>query len=375
MGWIKKGILIAAVVVVLIVAGIGLYVKDLISGPDAAVLMQAAGVVELNRGGTWTPASAGTSLSQGDAIRTQSGQAELVFYGANILRLSDNSEARIIKLDSDDLQVEHPAGNAWHRVVPKLPDSRLERVVKGLAGYSVKLPDAVATVRGTSFATRPGSAGKPTQIHGVTGKVLAAAHGKESLLSGQTASVLPDGLDVGALVQDDWIQQNIMKDAEFDKNLLAELKQKYALIINYVKQNYGVTDEKIDELVLGYLQGSEEITQAASLLEQQLAVVIQDVQGEAEAFINGEWVAVVKGMQLEIGSKVVTGENGSIAVLVGTEKVCLLQGGTLGTVVEKDGKADIDGEPKPAQTSLKQLESFATDPQVSTPRLVCAVRG
>ncbi|MBI4451137.1 hypothetical protein HY642_04120, partial [Candidatus Woesearchaeota archaeon] len=136
MGWLKRVILIAAIVGVLVIAGIGLYVRDLISGPDEAILTQATGTVELNRGGTWAQVSAGKSLSQGDAVRTQSGQAEIVFYGANILRLGDNSEARIVKLDSEDLQVEHPAGNAWHRVVPKLPDSRLERVVKGLAGYS-----------------------------------------------------------------------------------------------------------------------------------------------------------------------------------------------------------------------------------------------
>ncbi len=94
-------------------------------------------------------------------------------------------------------------------------------------------------------------------------------------------------------------------------------------------------------------------------------------------------MGVQKGQVLQAGDEIYTGKDSQVVVAfidcgygngddVG---IAIIQSGSMGKIIAENGKPAIYLEPGVATVSVKQLEQFQTDFQVSTPRLVCGVRG
>ncbi len=250
MGWFKKALLVF--VVLILVSGVVFWLT-FFKSPIPARLTDVQGVVEVQQAGAWITAANGTLVHQSDSIRTKEGTATIVFFGASILRLDTNTTLELTTLDpaASVVVVTQPDGKSWNRVVHAVDAGLLEKVgsVKGIKQYSLKTPNAVATVRGTSFAADADS------VDIVTGIVAMTVAGSTQEFQHQSVVTDPDKMIPELLdTTEDWIVDNQAKDDAFDRALLAQLRQKYGWLIPYVKRTYGVTDEQIDEHVLAYLK-------------------------------------------------------------------------------------------------------------------------
>jgi hypothetical protein len=77
----------------------------------------AGKVLVLAPGGKWRAASARDRIGQGWRVRTASGgKASVDFGDQSIMRVTESSEARIARLGSREISVEHVSGGTYHRV-------------------------------------------------------------------------------------------------------------------------------------------------------------------------------------------------------------------------------------------------------------------
>ena len=62
-------------------------------------------------------------------------------------------------------------------------------------------------------------------------------------------------IDIKPFDKDDWVIQNLLKDEEFRNDVKEELYSRIELYIPELKERYGVTDEELEVLIDGYLEG------------------------------------------------------------------------------------------------------------------------
>ncbi|MDY6788662.1 MAG: FecR family protein [Candidatus Nanohaloarchaea archaeon] len=233
----KKTILIV-VVVLLIAAPIFIYVHYF-TGPNPAVLKDYSGDVEVNG----EKPKKGQSLSQGDQVSSEKGEATLVFFGNSILRLDKNTQISIKKLEADTstVGIKQKKGRTWSRAVRKIK-APYTGVLGGVEEYSVDTPTAVATVRGTSFSA------VKDKVSVVKGTVTMVKGDLEEQVSNATA-VTEDGMEVKSLERNQWIEENLEKDRKFDREYLKELLDRYPVIVKFVKDRYNATEEEIKSYI------------------------------------------------------------------------------------------------------------------------------
>lgn len=141
MGKHRKKAIAGIILIVLVLAAVGIYVKLTGSSTTPAILYIESGVVEINQGNGWQAAEHGMELRDGDSVRTLQGTATIVFFEGEITRLSENTEIQINTMKDDQISLSQENGGTWSRVT-KLTGTRT---------YEVQTPTSVATVRGTSF--------------------------------------------------------------------------------------------------------------------------------------------------------------------------------------------------------------------------------
>lgn len=113
-----------------------------------------------------------------------------------------------------------------------------------------------------------------------------------------------------------------------------------------------------------------------------LAIVVQDVRGDAEVCFDGRsaWGPVVKGMAIPVGSQLCTGAGGFVWLAFGTNSVAFVREGSLFRIDSFGMEGDelvarVHIDPGIASVSVVQREQFLTDFRVSTPRLTASIRG
>ncbi|GEM_PF-1797508 len=133
-------------------------------------------------------------------------------------------------------------------------------------------------------------------------------------------------------------------------------------------------------LLLGtslFAQEAQPLPEGASL-----DIVVQEVRGEVEVQTapKTKWIVPTNGLKLSPGAKLCTGVDGQAVVTFGANSVAIVTEASMFEIRSFGMKGDelvaeafID--PGVAHVSVKQLEQFQTDFQVSTPRLTCSVRG
>jgi hypothetical protein len=122
--------------------------------------------------------------------------------------------------------------------------------------------------------------------------------------------------------------------------------------------------------------------------EDCCSIAVIEVEGEAEVgHLKKNWTTLKRGDVLQVGDTIVTGEDGQVAVgflyctksVNGSrlgDSVLLVRNSTLATILSVGGEhVEVFIDPGISHVSVKQLAQFQTDFQVSTPRLVCSVRG
>ncbi|MFH0948955.1 MAG: FecR family protein [Candidatus Aenigmatarchaeota archaeon] len=252
--YIAAGV-IAVVAVILIVT----FVLPLMSTSSPAVLIVDKQPVEMNSGSGYRQAQSGMQLSQGASVKTGAGgAAQIILFGSSVVRLAENTEIKLSELVSGDAKkfsLDQSAGRTWNKVTK----------LSGFSEYDVKTPNAVASVRGTAFATRASI----KSIFDLTeGNLSVMADGKSANIGAGKSAEISDGtITINDVVIDDFISSNQEKDRQFLGDVREKLKNKYATYISIAKSQYKLTDTQVDEFINKYLSGAytqEEIDAASA---------------------------------------------------------------------------------------------------------------
>lgn len=273
-----KFILLGVIIVVAIIAAYFF----IFSKAVPAKLLVTSQPVEVYKG-SWSTASDGMALYQGDRIRTGAGgKAVIVWFDASVTRLDENTEVDIITLITEgnrSIELDQNNGRTWNRVL----------VASGVSSYSVETPTAVASVRGTGFAVTAND--NESTIAVVEGSIQTTSLGSggaelaTALLGANQSSTVKLGdttIVVDTLVMDDWINSNLQYDEQYIQTVKANLKQKYGILLTVAKTR-GMTNELIDEYLDKYVRGQMTVREAVEkgwLSESDVALIPEELRYE-----------------------------------------------------------------------------------------------
>ena len=138
---------------------------------DIGRLVDLDGTVEIVRTGAVVPASVGSAVHLGDAVRTRRpGRARLVLADGNVLNLGVDTVLVV------DEQVFRPASSTVRSIIRLLQGTTRALVSNYYSQpdtvYELNTPTAVVGVRGTEFVAVFDPIGKVTDVLGVTGTVV-----------------------------------------------------------------------------------------------------------------------------------------------------------------------------------------------------------
>jgi ferric-dicitrate binding protein FerR (iron transport regulator) len=254
MDMVSKKIIAGVVILVVVLVIVGIFVLPLITSSPAAVLEVTSGEVEVNQ----RAASDGSSLRQGDRVRTLSGAAaNIVLFGASVVRLDENTEVEIVELkegDDNRFRLRQISGNTWSRVTQ----------LSNFNSYVVETPDGEIKTTGTAFSCIIDRS-TCSVIQGSA--IVTVGSEGASVEAGQTAS-LGEGLEVTDLIESVWIDKNSAIDEEFLTEVREKIKSKYSTYIPLIKSELDVTDEELDEALDDFLEGEYSQDQYESALAE-----------------------------------------------------------------------------------------------------------
>lgn len=137
---------------------------------EVGTVAAARGTAEIGRNGTWTPATAGNPIEQGDRLRTGApGQLRVVFQDDSVLTLNDDTELVV-----DESVFAPEQGKA--RSLTELLHGAVNAVVSEYyeqpgSEYTIKTATATAGVRGTEFIVSYYPEAEVAEVIGISGTV------------------------------------------------------------------------------------------------------------------------------------------------------------------------------------------------------------
>jgi hypothetical protein len=255
---IKQKILIIIPIIVILLIAIFILLSQTTDSVSAQLVIDYGTVEVQHNGGTWEPAKSGMLLHQSDAVRTgEDTYASVILFESSIVRLDSNTQILIKELISDaaatNVTIEQETGRTWNTI----------QKISGIDNYEVQTPTTVASVRGTTFDVNVTQDGL-TNVSVINGTVSVSrlengsitislpVKGNESIVINPKSS---KPLEKNPLVKDDWILLNLGEDAKLYQKIKTELYNRIEDYIPELKEQYGMTDEELDYLIDGYLQG------------------------------------------------------------------------------------------------------------------------
>jgi len=248
----KKILLILPIMAIICIAGF--VILTLTSDVVKAQLIIESGTVQVKHTGSWTEATSGMELYQSDSVRTgYNASASIILFKGSVIRLDNNTEItlkKIIQQEETSVTIQQDAGRTWNTV----------QKISGIDNYEVQTPTTVASVRGTSFDVNVHANGI-TVVSVIKGMVNVSKteNGTVFIVElNENWSITVDHDEMGQqqpFEPDDWIQDNLLKDDTFKGDLKEILYSKIEPYIDDLKNLYGMTDEEIDVLLDGYING------------------------------------------------------------------------------------------------------------------------
>jgi len=247
----KKILLILPIIAIICIVGFVMLTLT----PDVvkAQLIIESGSVQVKHTGSWTEATSGMELYQSDSVRTgYNSSASIILFKGSVIRLDNNTEItlkKIIQQEETSVTIQQDAGRTWNTV----------KKISGIDNYEVQTPTTVASVRGTSFDVNFQNG--ITVVSVIKGMVNISKTENGTVYTvelNENWSITVDYDEMGQpqpFEPDDWIQDNLLKDDTFRGDLKEILYSKIEPYIDDLKNLYGMTDQEIDVLLDGYING------------------------------------------------------------------------------------------------------------------------
>lgn len=254
----KTYLLIIPVIVILCIIGL-IWFSQTSEAVTAQLIIDSGTVQVKHADGSWTNAQSGILLAASDSIKTGSNtSASVIFFESSIIRLDSDTEITIQQIIEQDeeisIKIQQDAGRTWNAISK----------ISGIDDYEVQTPTSVASVRGTGFVVIVEPNG--TTYYGVSHGILNVSKVSNGLIQGsvdvsgnESVIVYVDITNKSLVIQpfemDEWVLENLQEDEQFMADVKAELYRRIEPYIPELKETYGVTDEELDVLLDGYLEG------------------------------------------------------------------------------------------------------------------------
>jgi len=255
----KAYLAIIPIAIIIIIIGF-LFISTTSNVVDAQLIIEN-GSVQVKHFGSWADATNGMNLYQSDSIKTgDNTSASIIILKGSIIRLDENTEItlkEIIQEDKISVTIQQDAGRTWNTV----------QKISGIDNYEVETPTTVASVRGTSFDVNVDDEGVTivSVIKGIVNISITENNTVYTIELTKNWSItvsydkIGDQLDgYGRLKQfepDEWIEDNLLEDIIFKGSLKEIIYGKIEPYIDELKSLYGMTDEEIEVLIIGFING------------------------------------------------------------------------------------------------------------------------
>lgn len=253
----KRFLLIIPVIIIICIIGFIWFTQT--STVVQAQLIIESGTVQVKQdGGSWTFAENGMLLSQSYSVKTgDNTSASIILFESSIIRLDSNTEITLqemIQQAETSIKIHQDSGRTWNSVLK----------ISGIDDYEVQTPTTIASVRGTAFVVIVESNG--TTYYGVSHGVLNVSSVSDGLIQGTIdvsgnesvivyVDMIGQTLEIEPFDIDDWILENLLMDDQFKSDVKEEIYSRIEPYIPELKETYGVTDEELEVLLDGYLEG------------------------------------------------------------------------------------------------------------------------
>jgi len=256
----KKFIFVIPIVVIIVLIGLVWFV---FLSPDVvkAQLIIESGEVQIKKeDGNWEIAENGMILYQSDTIKTgDNTEASIILFESSIIRLDSNTELIlkeiIIEAGKTSVTIQQDAGRTWNTVLK----------VSGIDDYDVQTPTTVASVRGTSFDvyiidSDVTDVGVGRGVVFISKIIKGNIFDSIELKMNEATSIYGDDFDqilkIKEFLKDDWVLKNEDKDEDFKSDVKEDLYKRIDPYIDDIKERWDVTDDELDVLVTGYINGN-----------------------------------------------------------------------------------------------------------------------
>ena len=243
--------ILGAIFLVFILAASYIYINFFMPSPLASLVIEQGNVQYMMEGNDWKPASNGMTLKQGYSIKTLADSRANIIFSYSVMRLDSNSEVSLDELAKESISMTQSMGSTWSRLLK----------ISGIKSYEVSTPEAIASVRGTGFAVYYD--GKTMELKVSEGTVnFGSEENSKDVPADKQAEVGEDGtMKVEDLQSDDWIAKNLQLDEQHKQEVKQHILKKYGYLINVAKSQYGISDEKLDQLFDEWYSGKISVKQ------------------------------------------------------------------------------------------------------------------
>ena len=256
----KKFFLIIAIIAIILIISLFWF---FVLNPEVvrAQLIIESGIVKIKHEGDhdWSTGKNGMILYQSDKIKTENNtEASVVLFESSIIRLDNNTEITLIEIITEagktTVTIQQNAGRTWNTVLK----------VSGIDDYEVQTPTTIASVRGTSFDVLIQSINL-TDVGVGRGVVLISKIVNNNIIDtielkmNEAVSIYGDIdhiLKIRDFLIDSWVLKNQVKDEVFKSDVKADLYKRIDPYIDDIKERWGVTDDELDVLLTGYVNGN-----------------------------------------------------------------------------------------------------------------------
>ena len=254
----KRFLVIIPVIIIICIIGF-LWFSQGSDVVRAQLVIESGNVQVKQAGGSWSSGQNGMFLHQSDSVKTgDNTSASVVLFESSIIRLDSNTEVTIQEIIEEagvtSVKIQQDAGRTWNTISK----------ISGIDNYDIQTPTTVASVRGTAFVVIVESNG--TTYYGVSHGILNVSSisngtiqdnidvsGNESVII--YVDMVNKSLEIKPFEKDEWVMENLLIDEQFRIDVKEELYRRIDPYIPELKERYGITDEELEVLIDGYLDG------------------------------------------------------------------------------------------------------------------------
>jgi hypothetical protein len=229
------GLVLILIILILVFAFTGSDGRDATLDPEGTVFYKTLD-------SDWIETKDSVALFDGYSVKTENSAAKISFSSGCYSLLGKNTEVVIDSTEGNKISLLQKEGKLWNRIFK----------VSGVGEYDVEMPNTIASVRGTGFATYIFK--DREQVGVIDGRVEVKPKADKGYGVEKEKQIINyfNKVELGDLKRDDFIKKGLEEDEKYIKAKIESLKQKYKWKLKLI-QAKGVDDKTINHYLRIYI--------------------------------------------------------------------------------------------------------------------------